>query len=737
MALILHLSDLHLGARAAGEVLGDHKVEVIPPGERLRRTTLIRSTLRELGGALASSGRCLDALVISGDVTYACDPRGFELLEPTLEELGAALPPRNRVLVVPGNHDVTWYTRASSGDRYQAFIEGVRDKGYITPYLEGVDILPDGSLRQDAPQPVVTADDGSFVIVGLNSANHCGVEVPVDGDLEEYLAELRQRGDADPAAAAVLRAWQARGRFDVPRVDPSQRRYASDALRQAVARALTGTIPPLRIAVMHHQLLPVSLDEEVKPFESLTNLAEVRDWLAGNKVDLLMHGHKHVGRLYEDRFRPEHTGRNEGLCRVLVSATATVGLGRGRGGEVAKLFDLDASLPTLGRLRVTSVPAIDSGIPLDLTLLTSEERNTRSDWMPASGLIEGQSNREVHEQLVALFDSTHEPPASPVVCRILDGSSAASLPASYPSLDDAGASEAWLKETVELWQAPKKLGSMPFNHGERILNLEGIDQLAAAIRCLDADATSSRAVITLLDPRRDRVEDKDVEFPAFCLVHFTVTSGRLNVVGYFRKQEMLYWWPINTAELARLQAHVLSGLSRRGKSLNLGQIVTVTALPIVGQSVPRVAIPQMDVWLDQQPDRLMRMALLAYDPALPEARAILEDWRLLVRECRPREAEAADGNPSPIAGLRAIIGHLHTIGPAHGKVPRADKLLDALELMVSSNETYLAAARGVPGRSNPGVEGSARAFERLSEAVKEMEAEVPAVGDMDSAIEQR
>ena len=81
MPLILQLSDLHLGTPEIRETLGDHKVPIVPVGERLGRTALIRSSLRELGEWLRSTSQTLDAIVIAGDVTYQLNIDGYALLE--------------------------------------------------------------------------------------------------------------------------------------------------------------------------------------------------------------------------------------------------------------------------------------------------------------------------------------------------------------------------------------------------------------------------------------------------------------------------------------------------------------------------------------------------------------------------------------------------------------------------------------------------------------------------------
>jgi len=289
--LILHLSDLHLAAGTDDEVFGDHKREVVRRADRQGRTNLIRSSLRALGAQLRRADRSLDALVISGDITDRGNPAGFALLTPTLRELGPVLPEPGQIMVVPGNHDVAWFTEPSSRDRYQGFLDGVRAQGYVTPLLEGIDIDLDGHRLPGAVDPLMQVADGTVVILGLNTANYCGVAEEADSETAEAVAELDLRLGGDPAYQRFRENWYRRGAFDLARLGSEQRRYGIEALEAGAANAL------VRVATMHHQLLPVGFDEEVKPFESLLNLAVTRSFLAEQRVDVLLHGHKHCRRV--------------------------------------------------------------------------------------------------------------------------------------------------------------------------------------------------------------------------------------------------------------------------------------------------------------------------------------------------------------------------------------------------------------------------------------------------------
>jgi 3',5'-cyclic AMP phosphodiesterase CpdA len=108
MSLLLHLSDLHLGNAPGENVVGDYKIEAVMEADRVTRARLLRNTLKALAEHLAETGETLDGIIITGDVTTQGRRDGFKELPGLLAALGTALPDPGRIVVVPGNHDVTW-----------------------------------------------------------------------------------------------------------------------------------------------------------------------------------------------------------------------------------------------------------------------------------------------------------------------------------------------------------------------------------------------------------------------------------------------------------------------------------------------------------------------------------------------------------------------------------------------------------------------------------------------------
>jgi 3',5'-cyclic AMP phosphodiesterase CpdA len=494
LTLILHLSDLHLASVEGDELIGDHKRSVLRSSDRARRTLRIQSSLRALGRAMIADSCRLDAVVISGDITDRGSPDGFSLLERTLNELDEALPPRDQIMIVPGNHDVQWFTEPSSIDRYQHFIEGVRKRGFRTPLLEGIDTDRDGSLRPDAVDPVMMIADGRIAILGLNTTDYCGVnEVPSD-DVSVAIADLDSRMVDDSAWRMVRNDWRKRGAFDVARLGAVQRRWGAQKLVTAINRTPGAVV---RVAVMHHQLLPVGTDEEVKPFESLLNLGQAREFFAENDIDVLLHGHKHTAALYKDRYRAGEPSREHSM---VVCSARTVGKGQTSGGEVAKLLEVDTGLPTVVRISVRSIPARDEGGVLRIRQISPMEVFTVRGGDPLNGKFNGATAAEVHEKLVDAFRDDTATVGRPVVCRVEDGMSALAIPETYPPIPghEGEQRQAWFTEMAAHWQRPVPGRAMEFNHGQRLRrHWPGVDQIARVIDVLSARSESSRALTIL------------------------------------------------------------------------------------------------------------------------------------------------------------------------------------------------------------------------------------------------
>jgi 3',5'-cyclic AMP phosphodiesterase CpdA len=699
-SLLLHLSDLHLSPVDQRDAVADYKSDIIPAEDRMTRRNTLENTLRALAAQLDDGGRRLEAVVITGDVTYQCESLGFALLEETLASLGNQLPAPDHIIIVPGNHDVRWGTDPGSADRYGEFVENVREKGYVTPLLDGVDLQPNGTRTSDV-NPIYVSDNANFSVIAMNSSNYCGTREPLHGVDERDLEEFARHAERDAAFRRLNEEIERLRIADVARLSPAQLGAIGALLRdpgRQTARPFSQG-GPIRIAALHHQLLPVSVAEEVKPYETITNLGDVRDFLHSNQIDIVLHGHKHVSHLYWDHcydYGADEAGFQEaGAGRpVLVCSAGSIG---SVGTEVCKLIEVDTHLPHVHLVRVTRVPAMSAGRPLSTNLRTDSVRLRRSQPVTADStptLLTGESVTDVYHQLTEKFDDETVQRLRNVICYVARGDTALALPQTYPEVKGyAGDQRAiWFNEIVDWWQRDiSNLRSLRFTHGERIFRFaETIDQLANAVAALKADLGTGRAVIALFDPRVDAIERKEVKFPAFCYLQFVVSDTRqaLDCVAFFRSQEMRFWWPINMAEIARLQRHVIQQLEEDHVSLVPGAIVTQTAIAYPGKNYPKVIIPMLDrIWQDDR-NRLWSMAYALFHYETVDREERLKDWQLLFEDWLPGDQVSPGGVPVPVEGLEALRDAVKFFSDKHGSTP-GRRVTRILSLMLDANNDYL------------------------------------------------
>jgi 3',5'-cyclic AMP phosphodiesterase CpdA len=689
VALILHLSDVHLvspGSDAADEVGDYSKSRLVEPIDRQNRKALLEDTLSALASWLEKRDQDLDAIVVTGDVALRGRKEGYDLLPSLLARLGSKLPPTDRVMVVPGNHDVALNSPPGSHERYQAFAAAIDAAGYRRPALEGYDDF-------GAHNPLLLGTDKSYLVVGINSANWSVAREPLSEEAEEQLQELITAGVLPDQLASEIAALRL---YDAARISRDQMIKVADALRSAV------TMPdrrPVRIAALHHQLFPVSPTEEVKPFETMTNLAEFRNFLADNRVDVVLHGHKHVPHIYHHDLSiggltQSPTGS---LHRLLVCSAGTVGGTISHGAEVAKLIEIDAALPDLPKITVHSLPAGGPAGQLTLAPSTSVARRLSGPIVPAGTpgtVVSGQTVRDVHMKLLAHFADRADRPDLHLMCVILEGPSALARPSTYPPVgedDSDAAQDAWFADLVEWWQNRVVAEGKPFTHGQRIRSWGDVvrrDQLSEVVDALAHDITSSRGLVVLYDPAKDHIATAAEKFPAFVLAQFHVHDGALHVVGVFRKQEMRYWWPINAAELARMQDTVVTLLAQREKTVRPGSITTFTTQARASQVTPRVAVPRIDRLVYDDPATLWAMAVAVLAADMPERGRLLLQLVNLMRDWEPTDVQAPDGSPVPGPGLVLLRDALRRLGPEYGADLGATAVASIVDQMITSNDLY-------------------------------------------------
>ena len=676
MSLLLHLSDLHLANRPDEDTVGDYKIEAVTEKDRVTRVRLLRNTLTALSSWLASNNETLDGIIITGDITTQGRPEGFGELPGLLAALGDALPEPARIVVVPGNHDVTWGTPPGSEERYRAFLEGVRQAGYVTPLLDGIDYH--GEEPSPSADPLLVGPD--FAVVAINSADMCGVIEPFQPDA----ATEFQRLGIDGAISDNLQSEIRRVRmYDMPRI--SQRQMA--ALVSMIDHVPAGRV---RIAALHHQLTPVREEEEVKPFESIVNIGAFSAFLGEARIDVIAHGHKHA-----DHVQTVALGGVAGDRRVAVVASCgTIGGAAGTGKEIAKLIRVDSALPTLRRVEILTVPAVGAGRMLQNRIRSVYNEPTwRSFGATMIAVISGVTATNVHEQLLEAARRSGRKPMRDVICVVDHGPTALEPPDSYPW--PAGSTSSlpeWFKDIVDWWQDPKWADGKPFTHGQRLHDWSGArthDQLDAIIDILSRDITTSRGIAVLVNPDTDNVADKMIAFPSFSLLHLWIDDGALNCTAFFRKQEMTYWWAVNVAEIARIQAHVLQALRPSHEELAAGAIRTYASEAVFSDRLPKVDVPRVDRQFWQDSDSLRVLAVAVADCHMPgrdndiaTLLSLMDDWAPLAA------APPVDGAPVPTRGLAALADLLAALADRYPTSP-ARETGELLREMDEANALYL------------------------------------------------
>jgi hypothetical protein len=323
--------------------------------------------------------------------------------------------------------------------------------------------------------------------------------------------------------------------------------------------------------------------------------------------------------------------------------------------------------------------ADDQEVPLWLGAMEAEPRERTS--------IRAASAHLAYSRIRAQFELRGHEQMGNLVCEVDDPSDAGTLPPDYPPLefDDA---QRWFTELVDWWQRERSelvaRGLVRFNHGERIRTRWG-DQVARTIRQLNQRENSSRALIALIHPAETGRRHNDNRplaeggtYPAFALAEFSVRHVKnrrfLDCFAYFRKQEMQYWWPVNLAEIARLQEAVRAGMNGSPRP---GRIVTFSAIALWKDALPRVAVPEIDR-LIEQPDRLWTLAGALAFPATATDE-VRSDWRTLLADLG---GAGRDEPPRPVAGVEALrtelgrFAALPDVEPLDAALKALDELID-------------------------------------------------------------
>lgn len=663
----LHVTDCHLTKSAIVETV-DKKVKV---GGMLHplRTDMLRNTLRSLAVKLKGEGTELAAVLFSGDGTFQGDPDGQALLRDMLvSELATVGITKANLVATPGNHDVIARSEPSKQSRYDLFLKAwINSDPVVVPFLDGVHKLDELKFSEH----VLKDPEGAWAIFPINTSNWSQLSIPDEGN--EKVANLRKYVNGS-TSTDLIKALEKLCTYDIARVSPDQLRALKEMVKQA------GEVR-LRIAVLHHHLLPVDGREEFKPFSDVTNLGEIRQVLRELDFHIVVHGHKHVTAAYYDHIYPDNS-ESVAAHRILTLSGGSFGPTGQRPDNPLRLIEIDG-VPNAPVCKIRSVCSDSAGRPLKIT--DSSNYRLWEDDQTASGptTIYGKSIDDVYARAI---QSVKQAPDRTIICTVdFQQQEETPFPLAYPYGENEEERRAWFEETVRWWQLPASRieARIPYIHGSRLKRYGGgTDQITRVVELLQSqketssEKATSKAIAFVVDPVRDFIKGKP--FASFCFVQFCLRpDNRLDCIGYYRAQEFNYWWPVNVAELRHLQLEVAGRVP-----VSPGKITTITPYPRLSLGIrhpSKVAVPLIDQWVDNHPVRIAQIALALTNSTCKSINDGIRFWK----RCLDDLTHAAtadyheDGVQVSIEGLELLRDWLDAAGESLGVIKLIDDLLTA------------------------------------------------------------
>ncbi|MFC2079669.1 metallophosphoesterase family protein [Candidatus Bipolaricaulota bacterium] len=383
---ILHLSDIHTGT---GELRDEDLKIKLPAAERAK-------SLDRLSEYITDFEVEADYVVISGDVTIRGDSDGLRNFRDWLTKQIAdkILPPAERVLLVPGNHDVRWPCSDGSDADVSPYLEfhSQFGKGFPTPFIPELNPIPGKrwltrkelgksyvggtkivkSTKEEATSyPFVLDNDRDLLIFLFNSTLGCGIflEDPssIFNDLEAISGILENSEKTISARVAKIAATYRRSlRIDAGMVGTAQLNYFKWAMKK-LRQLLKGRFDRLtKIAVLHHHVSHLWRQQiEVKRFESVVDASQLKQYLHEFGFDMILHGHKHMNHVAMDTSMipigpPSHINP---IC--IVSGGTVGGNPRLNDRQSFKIVELQGSTGPRTSATVEQVALVDLASPSD------------------------------------------------------------------------------------------------------------------------------------------------------------------------------------------------------------------------------------------------------------------------------------------------------------------------------------------------------------------------------------
>lgn len=693
-AIFLHVTDPHLDGGKQPVQRDDHKVSAAGIRHKSREE-LVTSTFARIAEHLSNHELKLDGVIVSGDAADKSGEAGHKsLLYLILKYFSDHGISCANIVATPGNHDVVRGSEPGSEERYKYFTNAWRSAGCVTPWLDGLDEFSSPTRNHSLLSPTE-----NWLIMPINSSNWSQMRLQLPSSAEEVFSKIISTPGLPPELTSNINLLVDKLlHADMARISEDQLEYTRNLLTRTKP---TVSESQVKIAVIHHHLNSPGVREEIKAFADLTNLSLFRKFIREQKIDVVLHGHKHESAIYYDYIDDEE-GAN--LHRTLVISAGS--LLSGSDGNPARLITLDG-LPEVPEITVQEFNAPRGGIE-KVAGRTAHRKLWRIDDRIPGGpiVIQGGNIDVLYHQAMKVVGGCSTP-GTVIVHFDADDVEPTKLPlpAAYvvPEAESEDDRQKWLSDLVSWWQEPhsKLAARLPQAHGARLRRFGGkLDQIARITKLL-RDKTTTRAIAILLDPFVDfEAGGVKEEFASFCLVQFSrrtptdvnsladpsgpSSKPRLDCVAYYRAQEFRQWWPINMAELRLIQRQVSAEIGAVP-----GRITTIAADARFRATAPTQAIvPIVDRWADHSPETLHILAnvLCQRTQNTGRQKGILKEWMLFLRaQILATEQWNPDGMPVALEGLQTLVSYLKSEDPL---TPNTGELIETLNTQISLNKAW-------------------------------------------------
>lgn len=683
MALILHLTDIHIGD---DQPTDDHKVKgLISYTHRHDRFKTYCSTLRSVAKHL--NGQKLDAVVVSGDITVANSEDGYILFDKLIDSLGSAKPSAKNIVVVPGNHDVKWGEMKPTAKKYEFFLKYIRNAGYTTPFIDSIDKATKRGV-------ILNFINEKIQIVPINTSHYCGTQSKFNKqDSWETAKTILESVGKKDLAIDIETEINKNLLHDISRVSPDQLEYLSNNIN-------THDKSLFRIAVTHHPLTAVSISEEVKAFESITNLGEIRNFLLENDFKVLIHGHKHKQAVFWDLIpdlKNPYNNLNKQSTILVISGTQ-LSYDGSLEKDICRLIEVKNN-GIYKTLKIQPINATQAGGRINFGDINSYEFHETLP--PINKLITGGNVNETYNGIIDHFHNETDKTITNLICEVQNNSNNIDVPDKYP-IDEKYKTQRekkdWVNTLVQWWAKKEtSLKRTKYTHGGRLYSFgeSKINQINYIVKALAINELTSRGVAVLRNPDEDSIEELN-KGPAFCLIQFFIkkrdNSKFLDCIAYFRNQEMRHWWLINVAEIINIQNVIIKELNLAGKnSIKNGNITTIATLAYLGEieARPLVVIPRIDILYDEENSGMhYGLTDLAYSllfNQIPNREGSKKIWIELLDDMIPNEIPDPNGIPIAIEGLKFLSERMKNLLERVKKNQSIENLVLNLKSLLSKN----------------------------------------------------